>query len=129
VLRGDLSLQVPPEHVTASGNRVWNEKDPRPTQAEIHLRPSRHDPDRAHLAIVNWAKQEQVAVEIGPFLQNGEHFRVQDPADFYGPAVLKGVVEGGRITLAMKGEFAAFVLLRVNPVQESFWRAVQNKGT
>ena len=128
VLRGDLSLQVPPEHLTATGNRVWNEKDPLPTQAEVHLHPSRLDPDRAHLAIVNWARQEQVTAEIGSFLRNGEPFRVQDPADVYGPPVVKGVVQQGRITLPVKGEFAAYVLLRVNPEQEAFWRAVAKKG-
>ena len=42
----------------------------------------------------------------------GEKYRLMNPRDFYGKPVSSGVVPEGGIVLPMKGEFAAFVLMK-----------------
>jgi hypothetical protein len=103
---------------------VWTEGRPRPTQPECFVRPSRYDPDRAHLAIINWTNQKAVDVDVSAFLKDGDTFRLMDPAKCFEAPTLEGAVKRGRIAAPVKGEFAAFVLLRVDPKQEAFWKSV-----
>ena len=76
------------------------------------LTPDRYDPDRAHLVVFNGAKAENVAVDVASFLKPGDAYRLMDPRDVFAGPLAGGTCEGPRVTVPMKGEFAAFVVLR-----------------
>ncbi|MCS7237898.1 MAG: right-handed parallel beta-helix repeat-containing protein [Thermoguttaceae bacterium] len=79
----------------------------------IHLRKSRYDPRRAHLAIFNPQKAAQVAVNFSNFLRPGEEFELRDPRDFFGPPVYVGKVQDDCTGwVPVHGEFGAYVILR-----------------
>lgn len=100
--------------VTKEGNLVLGRSDPRPTGESVRIafRRNRYDPNRANVAIFNWAKQDVVELSLGTFLAEGNTYRLQNPRDFFGPAVLSGVYDGKPIRVPVRGEFAAFVLLK-----------------
>lgn len=124
VVRANIAISTPPEQVSRANNRVWNEGQPRPTQPECYVRSSLYDPDRANLAIINWPNREKTEVDVGAFLKDGDAFRLMAPTKFFEAPVLEGVVKAGRISVPIRGEFAAFVLMRVDPKQEAFWKSV-----
>jgi hypothetical protein len=78
----------------------------------VILRPNRYDPDRANLAIYHWDRGSVVPVKAGPFLHKGDAYRLMDPRDFYGKPLAEGVYNGRAVSVPVKGEFAAFVLLK-----------------
>ncbi len=100
------------------GNLVLGKNDPRPKDADVRivLRPNRYDPDRAHLAVFNWARKPAIDLTPKSFLKTGETYRLMDPRRLYGEPVLSGTFDGKPIRVPLDGEFAAFVLLR-KPVQ------------
>ncbi len=107
--------------VTEEDNSVWrgHEKDPVPKTATTLLRPSKYDPHRANLAIVNWPRSKTVDVDVSTFLIAGDSFRVQSVLDFFGQPVAQGLYDGAPIAIPMpgeertgQGEFCAFVVLR-----------------
>ncbi len=73
---------------------------------------NQYDPRRAHLAIFNWERKPSVAVEVSPLLKPGDPFRLLNPRDFFGPALLTGRAAGPSIHVPMGDEFAAFVLMK-----------------
>jgi hypothetical protein len=93
-------------------NLVLAEKGARPKGTRVVLRPSKYDPRRVHVAILNWERQRSVALDPGTFLKSGDAYRLLDPRDFFGKPVLSGSHDGKPIAVPMTGEFAAFVLLR-----------------
>jgi len=112
IVNGGLSI-VKFAKAVSEGNLVLAKGAPRPKEASrVILRPNKYDANRAHLAIFNWANAATVEVDTGGFLRDGEKFRLMNPRDFFGKPAHEGVCEGGKITVPMKGEFAAFVLLR-----------------
>lgn len=76
------------------------------------LIPNKYDPRRAHLAVYNGANAPAVAVEVAGFLKAGEPYRLLDPRDPFGAPVAEGTCAGTTITVAVKGRFAAFVVLK-----------------
>ena len=110
--------------VTEKNNFVWRggKKDPVPEDATLLLRPSKYDPNRANLAIVNWMKSKTVDVDLSTFLQAGDTFRIQSALDFFGTPVVEGKYEGELVTIPIpveertgQGEFCALVVLRHPP--------------
>jgi hypothetical protein len=98
--------------VVDQGNLNMRATDPRPAGAQIILRPSKYDPNRANLAILNWERAATVAVDASKFLKNGDTYRLMNPREFYGTPVLAGTFNGAPIVVPMNGEFAPFVMLR-----------------
>ena len=98
--------------VRQEGNLLLGGKEPRPEGYDVVLRPNRYDTNRAHLAIFNWQRASEVEVDVAAFLRPRDRYRLQDPRDFYGQAVLSGTTSDGLLRVPMQGEFAAFVLLR-----------------
>lgn len=101
--------------VVNEGNRILAEGDPRPKETRVVLRPSRYDPRRAHVALLNWDRKPIVGVSLSPFLKRGDRFRLMDPRDFYGRPLLTGRYNGNSAQIPVTGEFAAFVLLKDAP--------------
>jgi hypothetical protein len=111
IVNGELRIGVC-RQVINKGNLVLGEKDERPAGTKIVFRPNKYDPHRANLAIFNWEKKEEVAVDTGEFLKAGDGYRLMDPRDFYGKPVYSGVADGKPIRVPMSTEFAAYVLLK-----------------
>jgi hypothetical protein len=114
IVDGSLQIQKYRKAVN-EGNAILNKQAKRPPGACVVLLPNRYDPARANLAVFNWDRKPVVAVEPGIFLKEGERFRLVDPCDFFGEPVLAGRYDGKSIPVPLKGEFAAFVLLKGEP--------------
>lgn len=95
--------------VEQENNRLLNQP---PADPVIVLQPNAYDPNRANLAIFNFAKAEQVAVNVADFLKPGEVYRLMDPEDLYGEPVAKGTCEGPTISVPLKEEFGVFVVFK-----------------
>jgi hypothetical protein len=73
---------------------------------------NKYDPTRAHLAVFNGAKAPEVPVDVTAFLKPGDSFRLLDPKDVFGRPVLAGRYQRGTLSVPVKDEFAAFVILK-----------------
>jgi len=112
IVNGRLEI-VRYKKVTKEGNLVLARNAPRPKgPARVILRPNKYDPNRANLAIFNWAKKATVAVEPGEFLKPGDTYRLMNPRDFFGKPAAAGTFRGKPIPVPVHGEFAAFVLVK-----------------
>ncbi len=113
--------------VTEKDNFIWRgrQKDAAPETASVIVRPSKYDPNRANLAIVNWPKSKAVDVDLAAFLKAGDAFRIQSVLDFFGEPVAQGTCQGTPVAIPMpveertgQGEFCAFVVLRLSQDRE-----------
>jgi hypothetical protein len=93
-------------------NLVLGKGARRAAGARVVLRPNKHAMGRANLAVFNWEKKPAVAVDLGGVLKPGDAFRLLDPRDFFGKPVFTGRYAGKPVRVPVKGEFAAFVLLK-----------------
>jgi hypothetical protein len=80
--------------------------------ARVEIRPNRYDPDRFHVVVFNWAQSSSVALDLGGRLKAGESYRLLNPRDVFGKPVAAGVYDGKAVSVPVKGEFAAFVLVK-----------------
>lgn len=100
-------------------NLVLGPHDKRPDRpSDVILRPSRHTPGRANLAIFNWSRGDAVSVDLAPVLAPGQRFRIVNVLDYYGKPVCEGVFEGKPVSVPISkeprtgdGEFCAFVVI------------------
>jgi hypothetical protein len=67
------------------------------------------------LAIFNWANKPAVELPAFSFFRPGDRYRMMDPTDLFGRAVLEGTYDEGPIRVPVSGEFAAFVVLKEAP--------------
>ena len=116
IVNGGLSV-VRYKKVERRDNLVLARGAARPAEksARVILRVNKYDANRANVAIFNWPRSpKKTTVDVDPaaLLQRGDRYRLMDPRDFYGKPLAAGTFEGGRIRVAVSGEFAAFVLLR-----------------
>jgi hypothetical protein len=111
VVNGEISI-IRYKQAVQEGNLVIRKDQERPAGNKIVLLPNRFDRNRGHLAIFNWGKSEKVEVTVKGFLKDGDSFRLMDPEDFFGDAIVQGVCRGDSIEVPVKGEFAVFVVLR-----------------
>jgi hypothetical protein len=107
---GGLSINKYKE-VVNEGNLVIAKDAPRPQGATVVLRPNRYESVRANLAILNWDKAAEVQI-ASDWLKDGATYRLMDPRDFFGALVYELRCQSGKLAVPMKGEFAAFVVLR-----------------
>jgi hypothetical protein len=99
--------------VVNEDNVVMGKGAARPAAAaRVIVRPNRYDAKRAHVIIYNWANQPTVEVRADSWLHSGDRFRLLDPRDFFGTPVLEGTCSGEALRVPVKGEFAAFVLVK-----------------
>jgi len=111
IVNGELDI-AKYKQVAQSGNLVIKKGEKRPAGTKSVLLPNRLDRNRAHLVIYNWDKAEKVDVNAGPFLADGESFRLMDPQDLFGEPVARGKCQAGAISVLVQGEFAVFVVLK-----------------
>lgn len=111
VVNGDLTINRF-KKVVKENNLVLAEKAARPKGARVVVRRSKYDPNRAHVAVFNWERKGRVALRPGKFLADGDRYRLMSPTDFFGKPVLSGTYKGEPIPAPVRGEVAAFVLLK-----------------
>lgn len=116
IVEGRLSI-VRFRRVTEVGNVVIPPGSGPPADRRFlfELRPSRYDPHRAHLVIFNWSGGDSVPIPLEGFLRPGEGFRLKDPRDFFGKALMEGVYQNSPLAVPVPGEFAVYVVLRDPP--------------
>ncbi len=73
---------------------------------------NKYDPQRAHLVVYNGAKKANVAVAVAGFLASGDAYRLLDPKNPFGPPLVEGTCDGQAITIPMKEEFGAWVVVK-----------------
>lgn len=114
IVSGGLSI-INYREVVQEGNVVVGSGQPRPADApaRVVVRPSRYDPQRAHVIVFNWTKTAEVEVRPDGFLKAGDTFRLLNPCDVYGKPAVEGQSSGGPVNVPIPGEFAAFVLLKI----------------
>jgi hypothetical protein len=71
--------------------------------AGVHVvvRPNRYEPGRGHVAIVNWAGQASVSVDLSQVLTPGQRYEVRNAQDFFGTPAASGTYAGGSVSLPM----------------------------
>jgi len=113
IVQGGLSIDKYRKAVN-EGNVILRagQQDPVLDGLRIVLHPNAHDLDRFHLAVFNFAKKPEVSLRLGATLKQGEKYRLLDPRNFYGKPVTEGTYTGDPIKVPVKGEFAAFVLMK-----------------
>lgn len=114
-LRGNLfvnaRLTVSRFHrVAEQDNWLLGSLERRPGGTRVFLRPNKYDPDRAHLAVLNWERAPSVAVDVSAFLRPGDRFRVLEPTNVFGSPLLTGIAHGDPLVLPTPTEFSVFVL-------------------
>jgi hypothetical protein len=77
--------------------------EPMPAQPMVFVRPNKYERGRAHIAIVNFANQSAVQVDLSGVLRPGDRYEVRNVQDLWGPPVASGAFSGAAISLAMTG--------------------------
>ncbi len=67
------------------------------------MRPNAYEPGRGHIIAYNWDGSSTIEVDISSILAPGTDFHVKDALNFYGPDVVSGTYDGGKITIPMTG--------------------------
>jgi len=98
--------------VVKENNLVIGKNQTRPAGVKTVLLANRFDGNRAHLAVYNWDKADNVKVRAKPFLKDGDSYRLMDPQNFFGNSIFDGKYDGDMINIPMKTEFAVFVVFR-----------------
>lgn len=111
IINGELSIDRY-QNVVQEGNLIVKKGQPRPAGAKTIFLPNRYDKNRAHLVIYNWDSAEKVRVETGSFFKSGETFRLMNPHDLFGSAIMQGKCSEKAIEIPTKSEFAFFVVLK-----------------
>ncbi len=112
IINGTLSINHFAQ-VVNEGNQVLAKDDTRPAMNRTILRVDRYDPNRANVVAFRWDPKTPGGFNASGFLQKGDRFRLLNPRDFYGKPLLEGEYDGNEIPLPVKGEFGAFVMLKM----------------
>jgi hypothetical protein len=111
IVNGGLEI-VKYRKAVKKDNVVLGKGAKRPPGARVILRPNKYAPGRANLAVFNWDRKPNVAVDASTFLKKGETYRLLSPRNLFGKPVLRGTCDGKPIRVPVAGEFAAFVLIK-----------------
>jgi hypothetical protein len=124
-MRGNTFLGPVKGFAPPRGNRVVT----REHGTHVVVRKDAYDKGRAVLTVFNWEHARGVRFDPSGLLAPGSADEIRNAQDFFGPPVLAGTWNGGKLTLPMEGlasvkpvgwpappptspEFAVFVLLR-----------------
>jgi len=111
IVNGDLDI-IRYRNVLQEGNLVIRKGEQHPAGVKAVLLANRFDENRAHLVVYNWDKRQEVEVAAKSFLQDGQAFKLIDPRDFFGTAVLRDTCRGGAICVPVREEFAVYVVVK-----------------
>jgi hypothetical protein len=116
---GQLLTLVNCEEVTITGNTFVGSVDEsfpsihpdntyqsrRPESPKVIVRPSRYEPNHAHVTVFNWARQESVDVDLSGALEPGTKYDVYRVDDLSDP-VLTATYTGGTVSMPMQASEA-----------------------
>jgi hypothetical protein len=74
-----------------------------PTNSQIFVRPSSHEPGRALVVVYNWSGAPSVDVSLAGVLTTGQQYEVRNVQDWFGAPVATGTFGGATITVPMDG--------------------------
>jgi hypothetical protein len=111
IVNGNLDI-IRYRDVSQQNNLVIKKGQEAPSPTKSILLPNRFDQNRAHLAVYNPDRLEEVNAAVAPFLKAGDSYRLVDPKDFFGNSLHQGKCHGQNIKVPVKGEFAVFVILK-----------------
>ncbi len=111
IVNGNLEI-TRYKQVSREANLIVGKGQEPPDKPRSFLLPNRFDKNRAHLAMYNWDGSDQVDVAATPFLSDGETYSVMDPKNLFGDPISRGTCTQGKISIPVKGEFGAFVILK-----------------
>ena len=77
------------------------EKNGRPAQNRIIIRPNRYEPGRAHVAVFNWEETSAVEIDLGNVLKSGQRFEIRNVQDYYGKPVAEGTYDGKKVVVPL----------------------------
>jgi hypothetical protein len=80
--------------------------------ARVEIRPNKYDPTRFHIAIFNWPQHETVALDLSGHLKTGDSYQLLNPRDVFAKPIVQGAHDGKPVATPVKGEFAAYVLVK-----------------
>jgi hypothetical protein len=83
-----------------------NRYAPVPPQGYVSLvRPNPFDRSRVQIAVYNWDRQPEVAVDVSSLVGDGAAYQVIDVQDYFGPPVATGTYHAGvPVTIPMTGQ-------------------------
>ena len=74
----------------------------RPTNVWSFVRPNRYELGRAHVAVYNWPRESEVAIDLSATgLRQGSRFEIRDVHDYFGQPVVSGVYDGKPVSLPL----------------------------
>jgi hypothetical protein len=73
-----------------------------PTKTRVVVRPNRHEPGRAQVAVINPQQLAEVEVDLSKVLKEGQEYRLVSAKDFYGKALISGTYDGKPVRVPMK---------------------------
>jgi hypothetical protein len=85
----------------------------RPTEQRIVVRRNAYDRNRANVAVFNWTNLPAAAIKPGDLLAKGDRFVLLEPKDFFGKPIAMGLYDGQAVTMPLKGEFTAAVIINL----------------
>ena len=74
-----------------------------PVATRVFVRPNRYERGRAHIAVMNWANEGAVALDVSGILRPGDRYEVHNVQDLASAPVVSGVYDGAPIILPMSG--------------------------
>jgi len=77
---------------------------------QVFVRPSRYDPNRAHVVIINGPKNAEVEIPLGDLAKRGIRYAMYDPRHLFDRPVIEGQIEGHEIVVPVSKEFLVWVL-------------------
>ena len=72
-----------------------------PTGVKVFVRANKYEPGRGHVVVYNWDKKKQVEIDLSAILPKNAKFEIRDAQNYFGKPVVKGVYEGGSISIPM----------------------------
>lgn len=85
---------------------------PKPTGSKIVLLPNQYDSKRAHLAIFNWAKSQNVTVDLSTVLPSGAQYEIFLAQSAHLAPLITGTYSGPISIQTGGAEFAAYLIRR-----------------
>jgi hypothetical protein len=80
-----------------------------PHGTHVYVRPNKYESGRGHIAVYNWDKKPQVAVELSGVLKHGQLFVIYDAQNLLGEPVVQGVYDGKPVNIPLD-------LTKVSPI-------------
>jgi hypothetical protein len=108
VVAGELQMSTGAE-VSQSGNLVAPPQ-PRPTTAQIIVKPNKYDPARAHVMLIDWPRRGKVVLDASGWIAAGEKVKVCEPWGLWDTPVFSGSWPAGGLELPVDG--ARIVILQ-----------------